>query len=426
MSFRRASTISVLSMGVLAAIPGCYIEPRAKPDDGGIQSAGGGGGGGGGAGNGAGAGPDATADASTTGSGGQGGTGGRVIGAGGTTTIDPGNPDAGFGGGRLTADAACLADPVRGEKRQVDLYLMMDSSGSMANIDPGQTASRWDLLRMALPIFLSNPTNAGMMVGLDFFAEAGPGPGGNNNANPSCNVADYSMPNVPIAMLPGPNNAQIDAVLAAINGRTVEGSTPTTPALTGALTVARDWQRAHPDRSLNVVLLSDGEPTMCMPNTIETASELARTFAMGTPPIKTYVLGIGPFLNNLNQIAQGGGTGMAYLVDMGGAAALVNALALIRQSTLSCDYKIPTSDGGLDLKKINVSTRVGPTGTNTEILQVADASSCGTGAGWFFDNAANPTKITLCPATCGPLQTTDGSELQVLIGCPTRIRPPPT
>jgi hypothetical protein len=158
---------------------------------------------------------------------------------------------------------------------------------------------------------------------------------------------------------------------------------------------------------------------------IETASNLARMFAMATPPIKTYVLGIGPFLNNLHQIAQAGGTGMAYLVDMGGAAALVNALALIRQSTLSCDYKIPTSDGGLDLKKINVSTRVGPTGTNTEILQVADASACGTGAGWFFDNAANPTKITLCPGTCGPLQVTDGSELQVLIGCPTRIRPPP-
>jgi hypothetical protein len=314
---------------------------------------------------------------------------------------------------------------VRGEKRQVDLYLMMDSSGSMMNVDPGQTASRWDLLRAALPIFLSNPTNAGMMVGLDFFPEAGPGPGGNTNANPSCNVADYSMANVPIAMLPGLNNAQIDAVTAAVNGRMVQGSTPTTPALTGALTVARDWQMAHPDRSLNVVLLSDGEPTMCMPNSIETASALARMFATGTPPIKTYVLGIGPFLNNLNQIAQGGGTGMAYLVDMGGAAALVAALAAIRQSTLSCDYKIPTLDGGLDLKKINVSTRVGPTGMHAEILQVADAISCGTGPGWFFDNAVNPTKITLCPGTCGPLQVTDGSELQVLIGCPTRIRPPP-
>jgi hypothetical protein len=410
MSFLRASTLYVISMGVIAAA--CSAESPARSDEGGIRSTGSGG-----------ASAGTTGGAPTTGSG---GTGGPIIGAGGRTgTIDPGNPDAGSGGGGLTVDAACLAEPVRGEKKQVDLYLMMDSSGSMMNVDPGQTASRWDLLRAALPIFLSDPANAGMMVGLDFFPEAGPGPGGNTNANPSCSVADYSMPNVPIAMLPGPNNAQIDAVTAAVNARMVQGSTPTTPALTGALTVARDWQMAHPGRSLNVVLLSDGEPTMCMPNTIETASNLAGMFATATPPIKTYVLGIGPFLNNLNQIAQGGGTGMAYLVDMGGAAALVAALAAIRQSTLSCDYKIPTWDGGLDLKKINVSTRVGPTGMHTEILQVADAISCGTGAGWFFDNAASPTKITLCPGTCTPLQVTDGSELQVLIGCPTRIRPPP-
>ena len=413
MSFLGASTISVISIGVLAAAcSGCSADDPARSGGDGSQSTGSGG-----------AGSGRSGGTPTTGSG---GTGGPVTGAGGKTgTIDPGNPDAGSGGG-LTADAACVADPVRGEKRQVDLYLMMDSSGSMMNIDPGQTASRWDLLRAALPIFLSDPANAGMMVGLDFFPEAGPGPGGNTNANPSCNVADYSMPNVPMAMLPGPNNAQIDAVTAAVNGRMVQGSTPTTPALTGALTVARDWQMAHRDRSLNVVLLSDGEPTMCMPNTIETASNLARMFAMATPPIKTYVLGIGPFLNNLNQIAQGGGTGMAYLVDMGGAAALVAALAAIRQNTLSCDYKIPSLDGGLDLKKINVSTRVGPSGLHTEILQVADASSCGAGGGWFFDSASNPTKITLCPGTCGPLQVTDGSELQVLIGCPTRIRPPPT
>jgi hypothetical protein len=357
MNFLRASIISVISMGVIAAASGCSAESPARSDEGGIRSTGSGG-----------AGANTTGGTPTTGSGGG---GGPITGAGGRIgTIDPGNPDAGSGGGGggLNADAACLADPVRGEKRPVDLYLMMDSSGSMMNVDPGQTASRWDLLRAALPIFLSDPSNAGIMVGLDFFPEAGPGPGGNTNANPSCNVADYSAPNVPIAVLPGPNNAQIDAVTAAVNGRMVQGSTPTTPALTGALTVARDWQMAHPDRSLNVVLLSDGEPTMCMPNSIETASALARMFATGTPPIKTYVLGIGPFLNNLNQIAQGGGTGMAYLVDMGGAAALVAALAAIRQSTLSCDYKIPTLDGGLDLKKINVSTRVGSTGMHTEIL----------------------------------------------------------
>ena len=327
-----------------------------------------------------------------------------------------------------SADAACVGEPIRGEKKQSDLYMMIDNSGSMNEVDMGQTITRWQNLGQAIPVFVNDPANVDMMVGLDFFPE-----GGNN---PSCNVMDYTMANVPIDLLPGPNGMQANAIIAAVNGRTRSGGTPTTPALTGAIEAARTWQIAHPDRSLSVLFITDGEPTDCNPNTVATASAAARAGFMGTPPIRTYVLGIGPSTGNLDSIAAAGGTTMAYMVTNGGAAALATALATIRKSTLSCDYSLPRIDGGaLDPSKINVDVRVGPApAPYIPVFNAGTAAGCTDvmknpkGEGWYYDTPppGTPTKITLCPNSCGPLQITDGSDLNVLLGCVTKSLPPPS
>ena len=60
------------------------------------------------------------------------------------------------------------------------------------------------------------------------------------------------------------------------------------------------------------------------------------------------------------------------------------------------------------------------------IGQVANAGACGSGDGWYFDNPVPPgvpppTKITLCPGSCGPLQGTAGSQLDVLLGCMVEV-----
>jgi len=123
-----------------------------------------------------------------------------------------------------------------------------------------------------------------------------------------------------------------------------------------------------------------------------------------------------------------GGTGTAYVVTMGGAAALTAALAAIKGTTVTCDYNIPAADGGtIDFGAVNVRTTIGSTGAPILIGQVHDAGACGTGAGWYFDNPVPPgvplpTKITLCPGSCGPLQATPGSQLDVLLGCKTEPR----
>ncbi|MET0593511.1 MAG: vWA domain-containing protein, partial [Polyangiaceae bacterium] len=255
----------------------------------------------------------------------------------------------------LNTDATCMAPRIVAERKQVDLYMMIDSSGSMETLDPGQTLSRWGNLTQAMPTFLNDPVNAGMQIGLDFFPE-----GANN---PLCTPNDYAMADVAVDFIPGMNNAQVTALVNAINGRMRTGGTPTTPALNGALQAAKAWQMAHPERSISVLLLTDGEPLGCTGNTVNAAAAVAQQYANGTPPIKTFVLGVGPATGPLDAIAAGGGTRMAYMVTNGGAAALAQALADIRKSTLSCEYSMPKVDSGMvDPTKINVSTRVGPTG----------------------------------------------------------------
>jgi hypothetical protein len=348
------------------------------------------------------------------------GTGGSI------GPINPGNPDA-TTDGKIEDGGQCGGEPVAGEKKQTDLYIMWDSSGSMETVDPGQTVSRWENLKQAMPTFLNDPANAGMQIGLDFFPE-----GGNQ---PSCNVNDYTMANVPVNFIPGMGGAQNTALINAINTRMPQGGTPTTPALTGALQQAKAWQIAHPERSINVLFMTDGEPSGCggtAASQINAAAAVAQQYANGMPSIKTYVLGVGPATGPLDAIAAGGGTRMAYMVTNGGAAALAQALADIRKSTLSCDYNIPKLDGSMvDPMKINVSTRIGSAGTFVDIFKVDSAADCSDptkapgGAGWYYDNPAAPTKISLCPGSCTPLQQADGSTINVVLGCKPRVIPPP-
>jgi hypothetical protein len=388
-------------------------------------------------------------------SGGQGG-GGIVI-----------SGDAGL----VSGDAACVAESRAGEQVSVDLYVMQDKSGSMScptgkgngtvgmmncGSSNGATGpTRWASLTSALTTFVNSPSNAGIGIGLGFFPVA-PGGGGADPAclmgcmgdcactmacgcksimpvlanfcvcidnSQSCNGSDYAVPAVEIAQLPG----VASAITTAINGKMPGGSTPTAPALDGALQHAKAWATAHPARKTAVIYSTDGNPEGCdANNTIAAAASLAQAAFAGNPSIPTYVIGVGSDLvAGLNQIAAAGGTSMAYLVDTGGDVAqqLATALGSIRSSTLTCDYKIPPpSSGMLDFGKVNVQVQVGASGGPMTIAQVANVGACGNGPGWYYDNPAQPMLITLCPATCNPLLMTPGSRLEVLIGCKTNVR----
>jgi hypothetical protein len=126
---------------------------------------------------------------------------------------------------------------------------------------------------------------------------------------------------------------------------------------------------------------------------------------------------------------------MAYMVTSGGAAGVASALAAVRKSTDICEYAIPKLDGAVaDLNQINVQIRSGPAGPNSfqNLFYVRSAAGCSSdpvrnpaGQGWYYDNLTAAPKITLCANTCSQLKATDGSEINVLLGCAMRLPPPP-
>jgi hypothetical protein len=360
---------------------------------------------------------------------GAGGAGGAGSGTGG----GPGTGGSGGNGGEviIDGDAACVAEPRAGEQIPIDLFFMVDKSGSMTCPVPGNgnctgspnapPPNRWSSIKEALVSFANSTASAGLGMGMGFF----PKMSGGNSGTLLCNPTDYSSPAAIIAPLPG----SVGALQAALNAQMPGGSTPTVPALSGAVAYATTYAQAHPGRTTAIVFATDGEPTECMQNdnSIAGAVRVATAARMGTPPIRTFVLGVGPSLGNLNMIAAAGGTTAAHLVESGGSADLINALNEIRKGTLTCDYQIPIIQGKpLNLKLVNIKVRIGPPPAMAQyISKVMDASGCGsTQGGWYFDDNNAPTKITLCPATCDPMIKTTGSTLDVVIGCGSIIIPP--
>ena len=92
---------------------------------------------------------------------------------------------------------------------------------------------------------------------------------------------------------------------------------------------------------------------------------------------------------------------------------------------LGCEFAFPKADNGqpTDPTTVVVTYTPGDGSPGKALTQVTDASKCSANPdGWFYDNAASPTKILFCPSTCdGPGADTAG-KLEVAVGC---AAPPP-
>jgi hypothetical protein len=98
--------------------------------------------------------------------------GGGGGGAGASATDGPGRVI----GADALGDAACATATQQAEQVPLDIYVMMDSSGSMADtIATTTTTTKWDAVRAALTAFLQDPQSAGIGVGIQYFPQVVPG-----------------------------------------------------------------------------------------------------------------------------------------------------------------------------------------------------------------------------------------------------------
>jgi len=89
-------------------------------------------------------------------------------------------------------------------------------------------------------------------------------------------------------------------------------------------------------------------------------------------------------------------------------------------NSLACDLATPgASDAGvLDWSKVKLQYTPGAGGAGPATFQqVPGKASCGAVDGFYYDDPKNPTKVTLCPASCSAVSTDKGAKLELLLGC---------
>ncbi len=314
-----------------------------------------------------------------------------------------------------TDDAICAAQAYEGEAIPLDIYIMFDQSGSMLNDVGGVT--RLDAIERATTTFLRDQASARIRVGVGYF-------GFQPIGKTSCSPDDYASPSVPVTL-------DHEEVLRSLAEREPIGETPTGAAIRGACGYAKDWKTANAGHSVVLLLLTDGEPKApmscsagdCCP-TLDDAVQAAADCRSGEPGIQTYVLGVGPFLDNLQKIAQAGGTDKAYLIgDRDVEQQVLQALNSIRgAASIPCELKLPEPSGGtaLDYGLVNVAYQDSSCSLST-IYNVPSDTGCDPEAGgWYYDDPAAPTSVKLCGASCDRVSA-PGGRLAFTVGCETEV-----
>ncbi len=374
------------------------------------------------------------------------GSGGHNSGAGGNANSGSTGGDDGFDAGVLPDGSmedsgSCAAESKKAEQLPLDMYIMLDQSGSMTDTVSGG-GDKWGAVTSAFKTFVNQPGTAGIGIGIQYFplagapcsptcasdADCGGGAltcffgqclncvGGTSD---SCVSTDYAKPDVEIAALP----ASAGAFTASINKHKPTNGTPTSPALQGAIDHARAWATANPDHVVIDVLATDGDPSGCTKNSQADVDAIAAAGLAGTPKILTFVIGVGTSLTALNGTAAAGGTGQAFIVDTNQNVnqQFLDALNKIRGAVLSCTYLIPVpTKGNPDFNSVNVQYTPGGGGPVVVLPKVKDKASCpGGGDAWYYDNNAAPKEILLCDATCTKIAADAKGQIDILLGCAT-------
>jgi uncharacterized protein with von Willebrand factor type A (vWA) domain len=192
-----------------------------------------------------------------------------------------------------------------------------------------------------------------------------------------------------------------------VNTATFSLGTPTT----AAITVATAYLKTLDDGNKKFILVAtDGEPNcggnpVNLNTTDETgaANAAADALAAGFP---VYVVGIGPSLENLTQMAKAGGTTDYFPVSS--PSDLVTALSSISKLVASCTFK----SGSPPPDENNVAVYV----NGQKVDQ--DASN-----GWTFGGGLQ--EINLNGEACAQMSRGDQADVQILFGCPGQEYFPP-
>ena len=244
-----------------------------------------------------------------------------------------------------------------------------------------------------------------------------------------CTGASYATPAVEVATLPG----VATAVVGSLTQHEPDGLTPTSGALTGALTHATALAKQRAGHRVVVLLATDGLPSECTPDDIMGVSSISASALAATPSISTFVIGVfapaeaQDAQTNLDSIAAAGGTKKSFVINLSQNVEqqFLAALTAVRTAALSCAFAVPTPPTGqvLNYFDVNVDFTSGA-GQTVTIGNVEDKAACDPKqGGWYYDvdpSAGTPTNISVCDTSCTTLQADPAGRVEVLLGCKTQ------
>jgi hypothetical protein len=317
-----------------------------------------------------------------------------------------------YDGSGVVEEDACAAVTVAAELVPLDLYVVLDRSGSMVN--PSLGPLRWPPVRDALNQFYQSAQAKGIGIALTMFAHP---------SKSQCVASSYQTPIVAMAPLPGNASGHAITLQNTMNSNApVLGvGTPTESAMQGAVTFAKSHKNSNPARSVAIILATDGIPGAAGCSGQSAAgvqSAIAAGFA-GNPSIRTFVIGIDPDTSmkaNITNWATAGGGQSFDVATAGGSTQFLQAMKNIQGSLLGCNFNMPKpSTGVVQPDKVKVVFTPG-TGAPVQLPRVNNKAAC-SGPGWFYDNNTNPTTIELCPASCTTAQADPSGKIDIELGC---------
>lgn len=302
------------------------------------------------------------------------------------------------------------------ERLPVDLFAVIDGSSSMAEATV-TGVSKWYATKSAFQDFLQRAP-AGMGLGLSLFPPA---------AGVSCSTDRYQREALPIS----PASEMIAGVLARLDAVKPGGQTPTAPALTNALELAGEHAEQHPERSVVVVLASDGMPTACAPTDAAALATLAKRALRGPGHVRTLVVALnsltGADLSGFHAIAAAGGTRRALVIDPHAnfSEQLSRALGAAAAERVACDLAVPAPPQNQRLDYDSVNVVLDGEEARVTFPRVEGPDDCTASGGWYYDldpEQGAPLRINMCKATCDRLSSRDDTALTVELGCKTQVR----
>ena len=323
---------------------------------------------------------------------------GNVTGAGGDYLCwpSPGYDDAGW---------PCGSYSISTSRRLNDVLLVLDRSGSMqkslvedclctdgAGNEGGSSCSatttcadRWTTVKSIVGQMIASAS------GVEWGVELFPSP-----LAASCSVSP--APQWPVSV-DGGVPAQLDAI-------TPGGNTPTAAAVSAATA----YLSALADQNKKVmVLVTDGEPNCAAGQASATSSDTEATLAAITAAFSAgfpvYVIGVGPSVGNLDDMAKAGGTVGYYPATS--PELLSDALSAISKMVASCTFVLP----GTPTDPNNVAVYI-----NKQRMERDSVN------GWAY--GATTSTIVLTGAYCESLMTALDTTVQILFGC-SGLAPPP-